>query len=82
MTERTRAVIPVHMAGQPCEMGPPGTSSSSSSTLERLAIDRGEFIERLRHRGIGASVHFIPLHLHPFYRDTLGYRPEDFPNAT
>ncbi len=50
--------------------------------LERLAIDRGEFIERLPHRGIGASVHFIPLHLHPFYRDTLGYRPEDFPNAT
>jgi perosamine synthetase len=50
--------------------------------LERLVIDRGEFIERLRHRGIGASVHFIPLHLHPFYRDTLGYRPEDFPNAT
>lgn len=50
--------------------------------LERLAIDRGEFIERLRQRGIGASVHFIPLHLHPFYRDKLGYRPEDFPNAT
>lgn len=50
--------------------------------LERLTIDRGEFIERLRQRGIGTSVHFIPLHLHPFYRDTLGYRPEDFPNAT
>lgn len=50
--------------------------------LERLAIDRAEFIQRLRQRGIGASVHFIPLHLHPFYRDRFGYRPEDFPNAT
>jgi dTDP-4-amino-4,6-dideoxygalactose transaminase len=50
--------------------------------LERLTIDRGEFIERLRRRGIGASVHFIPLHHHPFYRATLGYRPEEFPNAT
>ena len=50
--------------------------------LERLTIDRGEFIERLRQAGIGTSVHFIPLHLHPFYRKTFGYRPEDFPNAT
>jgi dTDP-4-amino-4,6-dideoxygalactose transaminase len=27
-------------------------------------------------------VHFIPLHLHPYYRDTFQYRPEDFPNAS
>ena len=32
-------------------------------------------------RGIGTSVHFIPLHLHPYYRDRYGFRPEDFPNA-
>ena len=32
--------------------------------------------------GIGTSVHFIPLHLHPYWRDTYGLRPEDFPNAT
>jgi lipopolysaccharide/colanic/teichoic acid biosynthesis glycosyltransferase len=32
-------------------------------------------------RGIGTSVHFIPLHLHPYYRDTWGYRPGDFPVA-
>jgi dTDP-4-amino-4,6-dideoxygalactose transaminase len=49
--------------------------------LERLRIDRREFIEALKQRGIGASVHFIPLHLHPFYRNTFGYKPEDFPNA-
>jgi dTDP-4-amino-4,6-dideoxygalactose transaminase len=36
--------------------------------LEKLSIDRGEFIEALRARGIGASVHFIPIPLHPFFR--------------
>jgi perosamine synthetase len=50
--------------------------------LERLSIDRREFIEALRQRHIGASVHFIPLHLHPYYRRTFGYRPADFANAT
>lgn len=47
--------------------------------LERLRIDRGQYIDELRARGIGTSVHFIPLHLHPFYRDRFGFRPEDFP---
>jgi perosamine synthetase len=50
--------------------------------LERLSIDRREFIEALRQRHIGASVHFIPLHLHPYYRRTFGYQPADFANAT
>ena len=49
--------------------------------LERLTINRREFIEALREHNIGTSVHFIPLHLHPFYRDTFGYKPDDFPNA-
>jgi dTDP-4-amino-4,6-dideoxygalactose transaminase len=49
--------------------------------LDRLRIDRGRFIEELRARNIGTSVHFIPLHLHPYYRETYGYQPEDFPIA-
>ncbi len=49
--------------------------------LDRLAIDRAQFIDRLKALNIGASVHFIPLHLHPYYRDKYGYRPEDFPVA-
>ena len=49
--------------------------------LERLAIDRAAFIERLRERNIGVSVHFIPLHVHPYYREMYGYAPEDFPVA-
>jgi dTDP-4-amino-4,6-dideoxygalactose transaminase len=48
---------------------------------DRLSIDRAKFIEELKARNIGSSVHFIPLHLHPYYRDTYGYRPEDFPLA-
>jgi perosamine synthetase len=50
--------------------------------LERLKVDRHQFIEALREQGIGTSVHFIPLHLHPYYRDKFGYAPKDFPKAS
>lgn len=46
---------------------------------ERLNISRAEFIEKLKDAGIGTSVHFIPLHLHPYYRDRYGYKYGDFP---
>jgi dTDP-4-amino-4,6-dideoxygalactose transaminase len=46
-----------------------------------MTIDRAQFIEELKRHNIGASVHFIPLHTHPYYRDTYGYRSEDFPVA-
>jgi len=49
--------------------------------LDRLKIDRAQFIEELKQRNIGTSVHFIPLHLHPYYRNTYGYVAEDFPVA-
>ena len=42
--------------------------------------NRDEFIEKMAQNGIGCSVHFIPLHLHPFYQK-LGYKKGDFPNA-
>jgi len=50
--------------------------------LERLRITRREFIEALKEERIGTSVHFIPLHLHPYYRETFGYKPQDLPNAS
>jgi len=50
--------------------------------LDRLRITRNEFIHRLQQAGVGCSVHFIPLHLHPYYRETFGYQPEDFPVAS
>jgi len=45
-------------------------------------LERDAFIERMAADGIGTSVHFIPLHLHPYWRDTYGLRLEDYPNAT
>ena len=50
--------------------------------LERLKTDRNHFIEVLRKKEIGTSVHFIPLHLHPYYREKFGYKPVDFPTAS
>lgn len=49
--------------------------------LERLSIDRAQFIEELKLRNIGTSVHFIPVHLHPYYRSKYGWQPEDFSTA-
>ena len=47
----------------------------------RLTIDRNEFIRSLMEHGVGASVHFIPLHIMPYYRKLYGFGPQDFPNA-
>lgn len=49
--------------------------------LEKLTIGRNEIIQELTRCNIGTSVHFIPIHLHPYYRDAYGYEAEDFPNA-
>jgi dTDP-4-amino-4,6-dideoxygalactose transaminase len=49
--------------------------------LERLKINRAEFIECLKSEGIGTSVHFIPLHRQPYYQDRFGFKPSDFPVA-
>jgi dTDP-4-amino-4,6-dideoxygalactose transaminase len=46
-----------------------------------LTIDRAQFIEELRARQIGTSVHFIPVHLHPLYQERFGYRRGDLPRA-
>ena len=49
--------------------------------LDRLAINRNQFMARLRDCNIGSSVHFIPIHLHRYYQEKYGYKPEDFPIA-
>jgi dTDP-4-amino-4,6-dideoxygalactose transaminase len=49
--------------------------------LETLRIDRDQFIDELTARNIATSVHFIPIHLLPFYRDKYGYTPDQFPIA-
>lgn len=52
----------------------PGRDASPESV-------RKHFIEQLTARNIGTSVHFIPIHLHPYYRNKYGYEPGDFPRA-
>jgi len=47
----------------------------------RLHVSRNQFIEELKARNISTSVHFIPVHLHPYYRDKYGFKPQDFPVA-
>ncbi len=49
--------------------------------LESLTITRDHFIELMAEAGIGTSVHFIPLHIHPYWRDRYHYKPEDYPVA-
>ena len=49
--------------------------------IDSRALARTEFINKLREYNIGASVHFIPLHLHPYYQKTYGYKNGDFPVA-
>ena len=44
-------------------------------------VSRDRFIELMAEKGIGCSVHFIPLHLHPYWRDRYHLKPEDFPQA-
>lgn len=49
--------------------------------LERISIDRARFLEMLTEENIGTSVHFIPVHIHPYYAETFGCKPEDYPEA-
>lgn len=70
------------------ELPPTGEISGHSWHLyilrikpELLEVGRQEFISQLKQAGVGTSVHFIPLHLHPFYARQYGYKPGDFPNA-
>lgn len=50
--------------------------------VSQETVGRDRFIEELKARGVGTSVHFIPLHVQPWYRDTFGFSPEDFPVAS
>jgi perosamine synthetase len=50
--------------------------------LERLRADRNQILEELKQQGVGCSVHWRPLHLHPYYQEQFGWRPEHLPAAT
>ena len=49
--------------------------------IDRIKITRDEFLNEMTKRNIGIGVHYIALHLHPYYQDAFSYKPGDFPNA-
>lgn len=49
--------------------------------LDSLTISRADLISLLKQAGIGTSVHYLPLHMHPYYREAFGYEPQDLPCA-
>lgn len=63
----------------------PDTNSSWHLYVLRLQLEKDkrsktEIFARMKEKGIGLNLHYIPVHLHPYYRN-LGFRPGDFPNA-
>lgn len=93
MLERRREIAAAYTAafgrleGLECPTIPDGVDTAWHLYLLRLdsgtgAPARDDFVAALNARGIGTSVHFIPLHLHSYYAAEYGYRPEDFPAAT
>jgi dTDP-4-amino-4,6-dideoxygalactose transaminase len=58
-----------------------GDRSSCRHLYVIRTANRDELHEKLKQDGIGTSVHFIPVHKHPHYRTTYGYRDGDFPAA-
>lgn len=48
---------------------------------QRLSADRAHLFRALRAENIGVNVHYIPVHLHPYYRDRFGYRGGEYPAA-
>ena len=49
--------------------------------IDRLAMSRNEFVDRLIKKNIGSGVHFYPVHLHPYYKKTYGFKKGSFPVA-
>jgi len=70
---------PAARPGEVADEALPGVAGLPPS-LQVLASRRARSIDAIGGAGVGASVHFIPLHLHPLYR-RMGYRPGQFPNA-
>lgn len=50
--------------------------------LDLLSVTRDSFIKKLKRLGVGCSVHWRPLHMHPYYREQFGWHPNDFPYAS
>src|SRR5262249_53551070 len=82
------AALDAGLAGLPLELPPrppAGDQHAWHLYVVRLADDarvsRDVFIERMFAAGIGCSVHYIPLHLQPYWRDRYGLAPAQFPHS-
>lgn len=49
--------------------------------IEKLHLSRDEFLDEMTKRNVGVGVHYVALHLHPYYEQTFNYKIGDFPNA-
>ena len=68
------------------QINPPNSNSSwhlyvIQLNLEKLKVSRKGIFEALRAENIGVNVHYIPMHLQPYYQNKLGYNLGDFPKA-
>jgi dTDP-4-amino-4,6-dideoxygalactose transaminase len=73
--------LPVDLPPQPPEGGLHAWHLYVLRLRDEAPVSRDRFIERMAGLGVGCSVHFIPLHLQPYWRDRYGLAPGDFPNA-
>jgi dTDP-4-amino-4,6-dideoxygalactose transaminase len=76
------------LAGLPCVLPPHAEAGDVHAwhlypiqLTKDAPVDRASFIDAMAAAGIGTSVHYIPLHRHPYWRDTYGLAPEHFPAA-
>lgn len=76
------ADLPLQLPAQPREMGGHAWHVYAIRLNDDAPVSRDKFVERMAELGVGTSVHFIPLHLHPYWRDTLQVQPEEFPVAS
>ena len=53
-----------------------------SLRLERLTIDRDGFLDAIQSTGIGVALHYVALHLQPYYVKNFNTKPQDFPIAS
>lgn len=76
------ADLPLQLPAHPAEDSSHAWHLYVVRLTEDCPLDRDDFIARMSEERVGTSVHFIPLHLQPYWRDTYQLSAEDYPVAT
>lgn len=76
------AGLPLTLPANPREAGGHAWHVYAIRLTDEARVSRDQFIQQMAAAGVGCSVHFIPLHLHSYWKDSGALRPEDFPVAT